>query len=204
MTKSLLFIPLLIAFCVLAGCGTDRPHVRNDEARAAFAEVLDLYNDRLSLADEAIALARPYLSTGSSALAEVVSARSSVAALHATPEFVDAPALFARFDVAQRQLTDAMSQLMVACESEHRLSATPRFRQLQARLAMSAGRIAAARDRYDSAAQRYNASLHVFPFSLAQAIHADAGKPTFSVRDGSPVHRRPRTDFGTLRGSLRV
>ncbi|WP_241023866.1 LemA family protein [Burkholderia sp. Ac-20365] len=204
MTKSILFIPLLFAFCVLAGCGTDRPHVRDDDAQAAFAEVLDLYNDRLSIADEATALARPYLPTGSSVLSDLANARSSVAALHATPAFVDAPALFERFDVAQRQLTDAISQLMVVCESVHRLSATPRFHQLQVRLETSARRIAEARDRYDSAAQRYNASLRSFPLSLAQAVHADADKPTFPARDGSPVHRRPRSDFGALRGSLRV
>jgi LemA protein len=39
---------------------------------------------------------------------------------------------------------------------------------------------------------------------LAQVLHADQDKPTFSTPDGSPVHRRPRTDFSTLRGSLRV
>jgi LemA protein len=204
MTKSILLIPLLFAFCALAGCGIERPHVRDDDAQAVFSEVLDLYNERLSLADEATALARPYLPPGSSALADVANARSTVAALHATPEFVDAPASFERFDVAQRQLTEAMSQLMVVCESVQRLSATPRFALLQTRLAASAGRIAVARDRYDSAARRYNASLRRFPFNLAQAVHADADKPTFSVRDGSPVHRQPRTDFGALRGSLRV
>jgi LemA protein len=202
--KSILIVPILLAFLSLASCGIDPSLVRDSEARTAFSDVLDLYNERLELVDETIALARPYLPAASSTPANVANARSVVAAMHATPDFIDTPALFERYDVAQRQLTEAISQLMIVCESVHRLNAAPRFRTLQARLASSAGQIAIARDRYDNAAQRYNASLHRFPFSLAEAIHADQDKPTFSARDGSPVHRRPRTDFGALRGSLRV
>jgi LemA protein len=202
--KSILIFAILIALCALAGCGIDPSPARGDQAKAAFSDVLDLYNERLELVDEATALARPYLPADSSALTDMANARSTVTALHATPDFIDTPASFERFDIAQRQLTEAISQLMIVCESVHRLNAVPRFRTLQAQLASSAGRIAVARDRYDSAARRYNSSLHRFPSNLAEAIHAGQDKPTFSVRDGSPVHRRPRTDFGALRGSPRV
>jgi LemA protein len=172
--------------------------------KAAFSDVLDLYAARVELVDEATTLARSYLPAGSSTLADVADARAAIAALHPTPALVDEPALFERFDVTQRQLTEAISQLMVVCESVRQIEASPRFRTLQARLARSAGQIEIARDRYVKAAQHYNASLYRFPFNLAEVIHADEDFPTFSARDSSPVHRRPRTDFGTLRGSLRV
>ena len=181
------------------------PALRADnQVKAAFSDVIDLYAERLELVDEATALARRYLPADSPTLADVADARAVIAALHPTPALPDEPALFERFDVAQRQLTEAISQLMIVCESVRRIDASPRFRTLQARLARSAGQIAIARDRYDKAAQRYNAWLHRFPFNLAEAIHADEDLPTFSSRDSSPVHRHPRTDFGTLRGSLRV
>jgi len=204
MTKTVLIIPILLALHALAGCEIAPALHVDEQVKAAFSDVVDVYAERLELVDEATALARRYRPADSSTLADVADARAAIVALHPTPALVDEPALFERFDVAQRQLTEAISQLMVVCESVPRINASPRFRTLQARLARSAGQIAIARDRYDKAAQRYNASLHRFPFNLAQAIHADENLPTFSAPDSSPVHRRPRTDFGTLRGSLRV
>lgn len=153
---------------------------------------------------DATTLARKYLPLNAPELALVDNTRAAVADLHATPDLIDTRASFERFDVAQRQLTEAISQLMIACEGVHRLNADARFHIVQSRLASSAGQIALARERYDSAARRYNATLHGFPLDPPEAIHAAPDKPTFSVRDGSPVHRHPRTDFGALRGSLRV
>ncbi|WP_090866909.1 LemA family protein [Paraburkholderia diazotrophica] len=210
--KSTSIISLLLGLLLLASCGINPSMTSDREVKAAYSDVLDQYGERLDLAADASTLARKYLPAGSLALAQVDDSREAVAALHASPEFVDTPASFDRFDIAQRQLTEAISQLMVACEGVRRLNNEPKFRALQSRLASSAGRIALARDRYDDAARRYNASLHHFssglpsgvPFDLADAIHAGRDKPTFPVKDSSPVHRHPRTDFGALRGSLRV
>ncbi|BCG04834.1 hypothetical protein PPGU19_094020 (plasmid) [Paraburkholderia sp. PGU19] len=202
--KTILIIAVLFAIHALASCGIAPSLHGNDQVKTAFADVITLYDERLALVDETTALARRYLPAEASTLRTVSDARSVIEALHATPALVDQPALFERFDVAQRQMTDAISELMIVCESVRRLDTAPRFQTLQMRLASSAARIAAGRDRYDHAALQYNATLHRFPLDLAEALHADQDNPTFTTRDGSPVHRRPRTDFGTLRGSLRV
>ncbi|MEM5384056.1 LemA family protein [Paraburkholderia phymatum] len=210
--KSTSIISLLLGLLLLASCGINPSMTSDREVNAAFADVLDQYGQRLDLAADASTLARKYLPADSLVLAQMDDSRETVASLHASSEFVDTPALFERFDIAQRQLTEAISQLMIACEGVRRLNNDPKFRVLQSRLASSAGRIALARDRYDDAARRYNVSLRHFssqlpsgvPFNLAEAIRPGRDKPTFSVKDGSPVHRHPRTDFGSLRGSLRV
>jgi len=204
MMKALLIIPLLLALGVLTACGIAPSLHPDEQVKAAFSDVVVLYDERLTLVDETTALARRYLPADASTLHNVADARSAIEALHATPALVGEPASFARFDVAQRQMTEAISQLLIVCESVRQIETAPRFLTLQTRLASSAARIAAARERYDRAALQYNASLHRFPLDLAQALHADQDRPTFSTPDGSPVHRRPRTDFGTLRGSLRV
>ncbi|MEM5365798.1 LemA family protein [Paraburkholderia azotifigens] len=204
MMKALLIIPVLLALDALTACGVVPSLQADDQVKAAFSDVVVLYDERLALVDETTALARRYLPADASTLKNVADARSAIEALHATPALVGEPALFARFDVAQRQMTEAISQLMIVCESVRRIETAPRFQMLQTRLASSAARIAAARERYDHAALQYNASLHRFPLDLAQALHACQDKPAFSTPDVSPVHRRPRTDFGTLRGSLRV
>ncbi|WP_233853611.1 LemA family protein [Paraburkholderia sp. HD33-4] len=202
--RAALIVSILFALLCMPGCGTDPAQAADHELAAAFADVLDLYNARLDLTAQALTLARGHLPPDAPVLAKVESSRAAVADLHASPALLESPASFERFDVAQRDLTDAISQLLIACEGVHRLSASPPFRALQSRLASSAGRIAFARERYDEAARRYNASRHRFPLHLADLMHAEPDKPIFTVPDPTPVHRHPRTDFGALRGSLRV
>ncbi|WP_233801546.1 LemA family protein [Paraburkholderia sp. HP33-1] len=200
-----LIVSILLALLGMSGCETESARGADHELTAAFADVLDLYNARLDLTAQAFVLARGHLPPDAPVLAKVASARAAVADLHASPALLDSAASFERFDVAQRELTDAISQLLIACEAVPRLSASPPFRALQARLASSAGRIAFARERYDEAARRYNdASRQRFPLHLADVMHPQRDKPLFTVPDTTPVHRHPRTDFGALRGALRV
>ncbi|WP_408351973.1 LemA family protein [Paraburkholderia sp. RL17-337-BIB-A] len=63
--------------------------------------------------------------------------------------------------------------------------------------------IAVTRKAYDEAVDRYNASLSVFPRDVEARILALHERPKFSAA-AETVTRQPRTDFGTLRGSLRV
>ncbi|MGF6658851.1 hypothetical protein QF000_000495 [Paraburkholderia atlantica] len=93
--------------------------------------------------------------------------------------------------------------MLIACEGIRRLKASPAFHALRSRLASSAGRIAFARERYNEAAQRYNATRLRFPFDFAEMIHPTQDRPAFTAPDGTPVHLHPRTDFDALRGSLR-
>ncbi|MCC8404868.1 LemA family protein [Paraburkholderia sp. MMS20-SJTN17] len=202
--RTALIVSILLALLGMSGCETDSARVADHELAVAFADVLDLYNARLDLTAQALALARGHLPSDAPVLATLASSRAAVAELHASPALLDSPASFERFDVAQRELTDSISQLLIACEAVPRLSANPKFRALQARLASSAGRIAVARERYDEAARRYNASRQRFALHLADVMHAQRDRPVFTVPDTTPVHRQPRTDFGALRGSLRV
>ena len=199
-----LFVSIVFVLLWLSGCGSHSSSGTHREVDAAFADVLDLYNERLDLSAQAIALARRYLPPDAPVLARMDRSRAAVADLHASLALLDSPASFERFDVAQRDQTDAISQLLIACEGVRCLDGSPAFRALRLRLASSAGRIAFARERYDETAQRYNAARHRFPSDLADLIHPEQDKPAFTVPDGTPVHRHPRTDFGALRGSLRV
>lgn len=199
-----LIFSILFALLCLSGCATHPAPAAEREVDAAFADVLDLYNERLDLTAQAVTLARRHLPADAQALAQVDGSRAVISNLHASPALLDSPAAFERFDVAQRDLTDAISQLLITCESIRSLNGSPAFRALESRLASSAGRIAFARERYDEAARRYNAARRDFPLDLADLIHAGQDRPTFTVPDGTPVHRHPRTDFGALRGSLRV
>ncbi|MGF6658852.1 hypothetical protein QF000_000496 [Paraburkholderia atlantica] len=62
--------------------------------------VLDLYNERLELTEQAVLLGRKHLSPDAPALAQIGRSRTAVADLHASPALLDSPASFERFDVA--------------------------------------------------------------------------------------------------------
>ena len=202
--KAALIVSLMFALLSLTGCEVQSAPNSAREAAAAFGNVLDLYNERLDLTAQAIALARNYLPADAPVLTQVDRTRAIVADLHASPALLESPASFERFDVAQRDLTDAISQLLIKCEGVRRLKASRAFNSLQSRLASCAGRIALARDRYTEAARRHNASLHDASINLADRAHLERDMPTFTVPDRAPANHHPRTDFGALRGSLRV
>ncbi|MFM0412761.1 LemA family protein [Paraburkholderia aromaticivorans] len=203
-TKTVCFMAAAFALLAAGGCGTYIAPPNDAELKASLSEVLDLYSQRLRLVAQVTEIAQAKLKRGTSVLAAVASARAQIVAMEATPALANHPIAFERFDVAQRQLTEAVSALMVEAESEPRLNSDATFRALQGNLALWATRIGDARTRYDEAAQIYNAALHTFPHNIAAKLCAEHDKPVFSVADRRPSGSLPHIDFRELRGALRV
>ncbi|ASW01880.1 LemA family protein [Paraburkholderia aromaticivorans] len=202
--KTVCFIAAVFALLPAGGCGTYIAPANDAELKASLTDVLDLYSQRLRLVTQLTAIAKDNLKHGTSVLAAVASARAQIAAVNATPALANDPIAFERFDVAQRQLTEAVSALTVEAESEPRLNTDATFRALQGNLAVWATRIGSARTRYDEAAQIYNATLHTFPHNIAAKLYAEREKPLFTVSDRRPSGTLPHIDFRELRGALRV
>ncbi|MDR8396318.1 LemA family protein [Paraburkholderia dioscoreae] len=203
-TKTVCFIAAAFALLAAGGCQTYVVPPNDAELKASLTDVLDLYSQRLRLVSRMTVIAKDKLKRGTSTLAAIASARTRVVAAAATPALANDPIAFARFDVAQRQLTEAVSALMVEAESEPRLNSDATFRALQGNLAIWSTRIGSARTRYDQAAQIYNATLHTFPHNIAARLCAEQEKPVFSVMDRRPSGSLPHIDFRELRGTLRV
>lgn len=202
--KTLYLFAVACVLLIMGGCRTYVASPSDANVKASLSEVLDLYSQRLGLVSQLTAIAQDKLEVGTSALAAIASARAEVVALPATLALANDPIAFGRFDVAQRQLTDAISALMIEAESERRLNSDTTFRALQGKLAVWATRIGSARSRYDEAAQIYNAALHTFPHNVADVLCAEQEKPTFSVPDRPRLRPLPHIDFQALRGGLRV
>jgi LemA protein len=110
---------------------------------------------------------------------------------------------FERFEIAQRQLGDALSRLLVESGNDRYFHNDPRFRSLARQLGGVDRQIAVTQKMYDEAVDGYNASLHVFPHKVEARIRALHERPKFSAA-AETAPRPQRTDFGTLRGSMRV
>jgi len=119
-------------------------------------------------------------------LVAVVSARARATSVQATPELVEDPEAFQRFEQAQGELSGALSRLLVTVERYPELKANANFRDLQAQLEGTENRIAVARNRYIDAVAEYNKLVRFFPTNLtARFLLGAEVRPTFEARPGA-------------------
>ena len=123
-------------------------------------------------------------------------ARSRVGAIQATPELINNPEAFAKFQAAQSELSGALSRLLVVTENYPNLKSDANFRDLQAQLEGTENRIAVARNRYIQAVQQFNTTVRTFPNNLTAKMFGMEVKPNFTVDNEKAIAEPPKVDFG--------
>jgi LemA protein len=129
-------------------------------------------------------------------LTKVVEARARATSIQATPELVNNPEAFAKFQAAQGELTGALSRLMVVVENYPQLKSDQNFRDLQAQLEGTENRITVARNRFIQAVQQFNNTVRQFPNNLTAMMFGYKVKPTFTVENEAAIATPPKVDFG--------
>jgi LemA protein len=129
-------------------------------------------------------------------LTRVTDARAKVGAVQATPELINDPQAFAKFQAAQGEMTSALSRLLVVAENYPQLKADGVFRDLQAQLEGTENRITVARNRYIQAVQQYNVTVRRFPSNLTAMVFGFSTKPSFTVENEQELAKPPTVDFG--------
>jgi LemA protein len=186
---------VLIAALSLSGCGYNDFQRLDEGVKAAWSEVLNNYQRRADLIPNLIATVKGAADFEKSTLTEVTNARASVSAIKATPELVNDPEAFAKFQAAQAQMTGALSRLLAVAESYPTLTATKEFGELRVELAGAENRIAVARGRYIKTVQEYNVLTRSFPTNLTAMVFGYQTKANFSVEDEKAIATPPKVDF---------
>ncbi|MEF8699304.1 MAG: LemA family protein [Candidatus Accumulibacter sp. UW26] len=194
MRLRVLSILVLIAG-LLSGCGYNTFQSGDEAVKSAWSEVLNQYQRRADLVPNLVATVQGYASHEKAVLTEVTQARAQVGSIQATPELVNDPAAFARFQQAQAGLTSALSRLLVVAENYPQLKADAAFRDLQAQLEGTENRITVARNRYIKTVESYNVSVRTFPNNLTAMIFGYTVKPNFSVDNERAISTAPKVDF---------
>jgi LemA protein len=189
------FLLALIAALSLSGCGYNDFQRLDESVKAAWSEVLNNYQRRADLIPNLIATVKGAADFEKSTLTEVTNARASVSAIKATPELVNDPEAFAKFQAAQAQMTGALSRLLAVAESYPTLTATKEFGELRVELAGAENRIAVARGRYIKTVQEYNVLTRSFPTNLTAMVFGYQTKANFSVEDEKAIATPPKVDF---------
>ncbi|MDO8314992.1 MAG: LemA family protein [Rugosibacter sp.] len=191
----------VIALCALAalllsGCGYNQIQINDEQVTAAWSEVLNQYQRRADLVPNLVATVQGYAAHEKDVLTRVTEARASVAGIQATPELINDPAAFAKFQQAQGELSGALSRLLVVAENYPNLKADASFRDLQAQLEGTENRITVARNRYIQDVKTYNVSVRTFPNNLTAMAMGWKPKANFSVENEKAISAPPKVDFG--------
>ncbi|PIV15548.1 MAG: hypothetical protein COS43_01730, partial [Gallionellales bacterium CG03_land_8_20_14_0_80_55_15] len=133
---------------LLSGCGYNTFQTNDEQIKASWAEVLNQYQRRADLIPNLVNTVKGYAGHEKEVLLGVTEARAKVGGIQATPELINDPQAFARFQTAQGELTSALSRLLVVTENYPQLKADQNFRDLQAQLEGTENRVTVARNRY--------------------------------------------------------
>ena len=180
----------------LSGCGYNTFQSTDEQIKASWSEVLNQYQRRADLVPNLVNTVKGYASYEQDTLVAVTNARARATAITATPELVNDPQAFAKFVAAQKELSGALSRLLVVVEKYPELKANAGYRDLQAQLEGTENRIAVARNRYIKSVQDYNVSVRSFPSNLTAMVFGYSVKASFTVADEKALAVPPVVNLG--------
>jgi LemA protein len=186
----------LSAVVLLSGCGYNDFQTYDENVKKSWAEVVNQYKRRSDLIPNIVATVQGFAQQEKDVLLGVTNARSKVGSIQATPDLVNDPQAFAKFQAAQGELSGALSRLLVVAENYPQLKSDARFRDLQAQLEGTENRITVARKRYIDEVAKYNVLARQFPTNLTAMIFSYKEKPQFTVENEKAIADAPKVNFG--------
>jgi LemA protein len=188
------FLMMLVALS-LTGCGYNDFQRLDEQTKSAWSEVLNQYQRRADLVPNLVATVKGEANFEQETLTKVVEARAKATSMQVTPETLNNPEAFAKFQQAQGELSSALSRLMVVVERYPDLKANQSFRDLRVQLEGTENRITVARNRYIQTVQEYNVLARSFPTNLTGMVFGYKPKPSFTVQNEAQISAPPSVDF---------
>ena len=186
---------LAVAALALSGCGYNAFQTLDEQVKAAWAEVTNQYQRRADLIPNIVATVKGEANFEQETLTRVIEARAKATSIQATPELINDPAAFEKFQQAQGQLSGALSRLLVVAEQYPNLRANQGFQDLRVQLEGTENRITVARNRYIKAVQDYNVQVRQFPANLTAMMFGYKVKPNFTVQNEAQISVPPAVNF---------
>src|SRR5215212_5182047 len=188
-------LSILLAAVLLSGCGYNTFQQLDEQVKAAWSEVLKQYQRRADLIPNIVATVKGEANFEQETLTKVVEARAKATSIQATPELVNDPAAFNRFQQAQGELSSALSRLLVVTENYPNLKANAAFQDLRVQLEGTENRITVARNKFIAAVQQYNTKVRSVPTNITAMIFGYKTKPSFTVANEAQISTPPAVSF---------
>jgi len=196
MNRYLKWLAIAVLASNLSACGYNEFQNKDEAVKGAWGEVVNQYQRRADLIPNLVNTVKGYASHERETLEAVTKARASATSFQITPEVLNDPEAFKKFQQVQGQLSSALSRLMVVAEKYPNLKADTSFRDLQSQLEGTENRITVARQRYIQAVQEYNVLARSFPTNLTAMMFHYQVKPSFMVENEKAISSAPTVNFG--------
>ena len=191
-------LAVIIILVVIVGASAYTAYnnlVKQQQAvESAWAQVENVYQRRADLIPNLVATVKGYAAHESQTLEAVTASRAQVGSIRVTPDMLNNPAEFQKYQQAQAGLSSALSRLMVVVERYPDLKANQNFLDLQSQLEGTENRIAQERRRFNDTAQQYNTDVMQFPGNIFARMFGFQKKAYFQAAPGS--EKAPVVNFG--------
>ena len=184
-----------LATLSLTNCGYNTIQTNDEQVKSSWSEVVNQYQRRADLVPNLVSSVKGFAQQEKDVLLGVTNARAKVGSIQATPELLNDPAAFAKFQAAQGELTSALSKLLVVTENYPQLKSDALFGNLMSQLETSENGITTARNRYVKAVQDYNVTIRSVPTNFTAMLFGYKEKPNFAVENEKEISTAPKVDF---------
>jgi LemA protein len=186
---------VLLVGLALAGCGINTIPTLDEQAKAAWSEVLNQYQRRADLIPNLVETVKGFAEQESKVLTEVVEARAKATQVQIPPDILTNKEAFDKFQAAQNNLSGALSRLLVVVERYPDLKSNQNFLALQSQLEGTENRIAIARRDYITAVRDYNTELRTIPGRWWRALLYPEAEPMQNFSVAEETTQVPKVEF---------
>jgi len=185
---------LAVGMLVVWGISSYNNMISLDQAVVQqWSQVENQYQRRADLIPNLVNTVKGYADFEKEVLTKVTEARARVSQFNITPELLNDPQAFAKFQSLQGELSGALSRLLVTVENYPQLKANENFLQLQAQLEGTENRISVERKKFNEVVQSYNTTIKRFPASMLAGMFGFGEKPYFKAIQGADTP--PKIEF---------
>ena len=184
-----------LATLSLTNCGYNVIQSQDEQVKSGWSEVVNQYQRRADLVPNLVNSVKGFAQQEKDVLLGVTNARAKVGSIQATPDLINDPGAFAKFQAAQGELSSALSKLLVVTENYPQLKSDALFGNLMTQLGATETSITAARNRYVKAVQDYNITVRSFPNNLTAMLFGYKERPNFVVENEKEISTAPKVDF---------
>ena len=188
-------ISLIAVLAVVAtGCGYNSLVGADEETKAAWGQVENVYQRRADLIPNLVATVKGSAAHEQNTLSAVTQARAEATQVKLSASDLSDPAKLKAFEQAQGQLSQSLGRLLAVAENYPDLKANASFRDLQSQLEGTENRIAVERRRYNEAVQHYNTLVRAFPSLISAKMFGFHTKEPFHATSAG-ADRAPEVKF---------
>lgn len=167
MNKILMAVLAMVALTMFSGCGYNTIQLKDEQVKATWGDVENLYQKRADLIVNLSEVVKGYAKHEKDTYVQVSQARASVGQVKVDPSKAGNVEQFA---AQQQTMGTALSRLMMVSEKYPELKANQNFVALQKQLERTEQEISHARTKYNKAVQIFNGTIRTFPNSLTNSM----------------------------------